>query len=80
MLHLYFVSMFVILRYACSARLPIKVHGVHTVVLDCRLLVRRSVTRDVEILLDMPVIWTDFENLVNPNNEICNLNINFWSV
>ena len=26
---------------------------------------------DVEIFLDMPVISTDFENLVCPNNKIC---------
>ena len=25
-------------------------------------------SRDVEIFLDMPVIWTDFENLVRSNN------------
>ena len=30
---------------------------------------------DVEIFLDMPVIWTDFENLVSPNNKICSRNI-----
>ena len=24
--------------------------------------------RDVEIFFDMPVIWTDFENFVSPNN------------
>ena len=75
MLHLY--TMFVILRYACSARLSIKVHGVHVVVLDCRLLVIRSVTSNVEIFLDMPVILTDFENLVNPNNKICSLMLIF---
>ena len=33
--------------------------------------------RDVEIFLDMPVIWTDFENLVSPNNKICSRN-NFF--
>ena len=27
-------------------------------------------SRDVEIFLDMPVIWTDFENLVSPNNNM----------
>ena len=36
--------------------------------------------RDVEIFLDMPVIWTDFENLVSPNNEICSRNFNFLLV
>ena len=36
--------------------------------------------RDVEIFLDMPVILTDFENLVSPNNKICSRNINFMSV
>ena len=36
--------------------------------------------RDVEIFLDMPVIWTDFENLVSPNNKIWSRNINFLSV
>ena len=36
--------------------------------------------RDVEIFLDMPVIWTDFENLVSPNNKMCSRNINFLSV
>ena len=30
--------------------------------------------------LDMPVIWTDFENLVSPNNKIWSRNINFLSV
>ena len=34
-------------------------------------------TRDVEIFLDMSVIWTDFKNLVSPNNKICSRNINF---
>ena len=36
--------------------------------------------RDVEIFLGMPVILTDFENLVSPNNKICSRNINFLSV
>ena len=36
--------------------------------------------RDVEIFLDMPVIWTDFENHVSLNNEICSRNISFLSV
>ena len=34
----------------------------------------------VEIFLDMPVIWTDFENLVSPSNKIYIRNINFLSV
>ena len=34
--------------------------------------------RDVEISLDMPVIRTDFENLVSPKNEICSRNVNFF--
>ena len=36
--------------------------------------------RDVEIFLGMPVILTNFENLVSPNNKICSRNINFLSV
>ena len=32
--------------------------------------IRQPKFRDVEIFLDMPVIWTDFENLVSPNNKI----------
>ena len=36
--------------------------------------------RDVEIFLDMPVIWTNFENFVSPNNKICSRNIYFLSV
>ena len=36
--------------------------------------------RDVEIFLDMPVILTDFENLLSRNNKICSRNINFLSV
>ena len=41
------------------------------------------VCRDIEIFLNMPVIilmWTDFENLVSPNNKICSREINFLSV
>ena len=37
-----------------------------------------TVHRDVEIFLDVPVIWTDFENLVSPNNTICSRDINFF--
>ena len=36
--------------------------------------------RDVEIFLGMPVILTDFENLVSLNIKICSRNINFSSV
>ena len=36
--------------------------------------------RHVEIFLDMSVIWTDFKNLVSPNNKICSRNIDFLSV
>ena len=33
-----------------------------------------SIHRDVEIFLDMAVIYTDFENFVRPNNEIFSQN------
>ena len=41
---------------------------------------KRAEPRDVEIFLDMPVILTDFKNLVSPNNKICNRNIIILSV
>ena len=37
-------------------------------------------SRVVEIFLDMSVIWTDFKNLVSPNNKICSRNNIFLSV
>ena len=39
----------------------------------------RTTHRDVEIFLDMSVIWTDYNNFVSPNNKICSRNINFFS-
>ena len=37
--------------------------------------IQQSKCRDVEIFFGMPVIWTNFENLVSPNNKICSRNI-----
>ena len=34
--------------------------------------------RDVEIFLDMPVIWTDFENLVGLKNKIMKQKYQFF--
>ena len=77
----YFPALFGLLRWGLQCHFHIwPVYATHKAIPIHLLDIVKSIPRDVDIFLDMSVIWTDFKNLVSPNNKICSRNIDFLSV